>query len=47
MSMIHIVGVGPAGASLAYYLKDEFKVRGYEIGNHLEQNPVLGQFQEV
>ena len=29
--MIHIVGVGPAGASLAYYLKDEFKVRGYEM----------------
>ena len=37
--MIHIVGLGSAGASLAYYLKDEFKVRGYEVRRSLGAKP--------
>ncbi len=37
--MIHIVGMGIAGASLAYYLKDEFKVRGYEMRKSLGTKP--------
>ena len=37
--MIYIIGAGPAGASLAYFLKDEFDTKVYERGKNVGIKP--------
>jgi len=37
--MVHIVGIDPAGAALAYYLKDEFEVKCYDMRKSLGTKP--------
>lgn len=37
--MIHVIGAGSAGASLAYFLKDEFNVKIYEMKSDLGLKP--------